>query len=106
MRGFFHYEGGTQGLCYQGVHHEVHGSSLGLEGRMQWGFSGWPGVRVGEFLWFQRILVGMMLTRVGDVQLIGWICQLGDVQLMSCCLSRMRLSGRIYRDVWSKGDRD
>ena len=80
MRGFFHYEGGTQGLCYQGVHHEVHGSSLGLEGRMQWGFSGWPGVRVGEFLWFQRILVGMMLTRVGDVQLIGWICLVGDVQ--------------------------
>ena len=57
-------------------------------------------------MWFQRILVGMMLTRVGDVQLIGWICQLGDVQLMSCGLSRMRLSWRIYRDVWSKGDRD
>jgi hypothetical protein len=36
-----------------------------------------------------------MLTRVGDVQLIGWICQLGDVQLMSCGLPRMRLSWRI-----------
>jgi hypothetical protein len=47
----------------------------------------------------------MMLTMVGDVQLIGWICQLGDVQLMSCGLSRMRLSWRIYRDVRSIGDK-
>ena len=37
--------------------------------------------------------MGMMLTMVGDVQ------------LRSCGLSRMRLSWRIYRDVWSIGDK-